>query len=136
MKVAIYTRVASFHPHDHAQGHARQEANCRTYAEDRGWEVVDVYSDTGMSGGERARMLHDGISGDFEAVLTWDITRLGRKPGDLEAVLDSSLRVFTANGQFDSKHPADAFIARMSAGLSERSSDRERVRVGGPIPLF
>jgi DNA invertase Pin-like site-specific DNA recombinase len=59
-------------------------------AERRGWEVVAVYTDAGISGAKgRAErpglddMLKAAIKGGFDVVMAWSIDRLGRSLIDL-----------------------------------------------------
>ena len=62
---------------------------CRRFAEDRGWSVVEVFSDAAQSG---ATLERDGLQrmlaaarkrrGPFQAVLVDDLSRLSRDLGD------------------------------------------------------
>jgi len=67
-----------------------QEIQLRQVAERRGWEVVEIYPDAGISGSKsRAdrpgldRMLNDGSHRHFDVVLCLAIDRLGRSLIDL-----------------------------------------------------
>ena len=67
-----------------------QEIQLRQVAERRGWEVVEIYPDAGISGSksraDRAgldRMLNDGSHRHFDVVLCLAIDRLGRSLIDL-----------------------------------------------------
>jgi len=50
MKAAIYCRVSTKGQAEDELPIAGQEAECRQYAEERGWEVLNVYQDAGYSG--------------------------------------------------------------------------------------
>jgi Resolvase, N terminal domain len=60
----------------------------------RGWEVVEVYSDAGISGTKGRkdrsgldRMLNDASRAKFQVVMSWAIDRLGRSLIDLLGVI-------------------------------------------------
>jgi DNA invertase Pin-like site-specific DNA recombinase len=65
---------------------AIQSAAIRVYAEERGFEIVRTYADEGRSGLTLAgrpgllKLLHDidGKTADFDALLVYDVSRLGR----------------------------------------------------------
>jgi DNA invertase Pin-like site-specific DNA recombinase len=52
-RVAIYARYSSENQRDASIDD--QVRDCRRYAEDRGWKVVDVYSDAAQSGSSAFR---------------------------------------------------------------------------------
>src|SRR4026208_1777673 len=67
-----------------------QTGELRRVAERRGWDVVEVYSDAGISGakGRNGRpgldtMLKDASRRKFDIVMAWSIDRLGRSLIDL-----------------------------------------------------
>lgn len=51
MKATIYCRVSTKSQAEDELPIESQEAECRQYAKERGWEVVNVYRDSGYSGG-------------------------------------------------------------------------------------
>jgi DNA invertase Pin-like site-specific DNA recombinase len=68
-----------------AQTVENQIRELRRIAERRGWDVVEVYTDFGVSGAKgRAqrpglnRMLRDAGRRNFDVVMAWAIDRLGR----------------------------------------------------------
>src|SRR6516162_6344790 len=84
-RAAIYVRVST-----DAQTVENQIRELRRIAERRGWEVVEVYTDAGVSGAKgRAqrpgldRMLKDAGRRNFDVVMAWAIDRLGRSLIDL-----------------------------------------------------
>jgi DNA invertase Pin-like site-specific DNA recombinase len=60
-----------------------QELQLRQVAERRGWEVVEVYSDAGVSGAKRPKAAPDASRGKFDIVMAWAIGRVGRSLIDL-----------------------------------------------------
>ena len=84
-RAALYLRVST-----DKQTVENQELQLRQVAERRGWEVVEVYDDAGISGSKgRAdrpgldRMLDDASHRHFDVALCWAIDRLGRSLIDL-----------------------------------------------------
>src|SRR5215217_3127892 len=83
MRAGIYLRVST---EDQKHGHSldTQEAECRLYAEQNGWEVGQVYDDT-RSGSLRIearpgamRLLSDAKTGKVQAVVVWRYDRAFR----------------------------------------------------------
>ena len=79
-RAAIYVRVST-----DRQTIENQVRELRQIAERRGWEVVEQYSDAGISGskGRDGRpgldlMLNDAKRRKFDVVMAWAIDRLGR----------------------------------------------------------
>ena len=79
-RVAIYLRVSTG-----GQTTENQLQDLRAVAEQRGWEVVEVYADRGVSGakGRETRPAFDSLAKDaargrFDVVAAWSLDRLGR----------------------------------------------------------
>ena len=79
-RAALYLRVST-----DKQTVQNQELQLRQVAERRGWEVVEVYDDAGISGAKgRAdrpgldQMLNDASRRRFDVILCWAIDRLGQ----------------------------------------------------------
>jgi DNA invertase Pin-like site-specific DNA recombinase len=84
-RAALYVRVST-----DAQTVENQIRELKEVAERRGWEVVQVYSDAGISGlkGRANRlgldqMLKDASRRKFDIVMAWAIDRVGRSLIDL-----------------------------------------------------
>jgi DNA invertase Pin-like site-specific DNA recombinase len=82
---AIYVRVST-----DKQTVENQVRELRQIAERRGWEVVEQYSDAGISGSKGRddrpgldQMLKDAQRRRFDVVMAWAIDRLGRSLIDL-----------------------------------------------------
>jgi DNA invertase Pin-like site-specific DNA recombinase len=84
-RAALYVRVSTDHQTLENQIHELTQI-----AERRGWEVVEIYKDHGISGakGRDKRpgldlMLTDASRRKFDVVMSWAIDRLGRSLTDL-----------------------------------------------------
>jgi len=84
-RAALYVRVST-----DGQTVENQTRELRQIAERRGWSVVEIYSDAGLSGakGRDKRpgldgMLNDAKRRKFDVVMAWAIDRLGRSLIDL-----------------------------------------------------
>ena len=82
---ALYLRVST-----DGQTVENQRIALEAVSEQRGWHVVEVYSDNGASGakGRKQRpgldaMLKDASRGRFDVVVAWALDRLGRSLVDL-----------------------------------------------------
>jgi DNA invertase Pin-like site-specific DNA recombinase len=79
-RVAIYTRVST-----DGQTCSNQEAELRAVAERKDCEIVEVYTDRGISGakGRDGRPQFDAlckaaVRREFDVVMAWSVDRLGR----------------------------------------------------------
>lgn len=117
----------------------RQREACRKIALDRGWVIVREYVDDSISAYKaRAKrpdydqMVSDYATGDFDAIVVWDLDRLTRKPRELEDWIDAAegrgLRLVTANGEADLTTDAGKLFARIKAAVSRSESDRKGAR--------
>lgn len=86
-RVAIYIRVSTGH-----QDAEMQEDDLLAAARQRGWEVVQVYSDTitgSKEGPKRSLMLQDAHRGVFDHVMVWRFDRFARSAKDLLLAVDT-----------------------------------------------
>lgn len=60
-----------------------QEVECRELVEERGWEVADVWAEVGDPGLRLGQALDAITRGKASVIVTWDITRMFRRPSDL-----------------------------------------------------
>ena len=111
--------------------------------EQRGWRVVEVYSDNGVSGakGHSQRpgldtMLKDAFRGRFDVVLAWALDRLGRSLVDLLDTLGELEAAGTAlvlyQQAIDTTTPAGRMFFQVTGAFAEfeRAMIRSRVRTG------
>ncbi len=78
-QVALYARVSTLNHQDPEL----QFAELREYAGRRGWQIVEEFTDQGVSGCKESRpalnrMMADASRRRFDAILVWKIDRFGR----------------------------------------------------------
>lgn len=88
MRGVIYARYSEG-PRQTDQSIEGQVADCRTFAQQKGVDVIGIYADRHVSGksvdgrDEFQRMMHDADRGLFDAVIVWKIDRFGRSREDI-----------------------------------------------------
>jgi DNA invertase Pin-like site-specific DNA recombinase len=138
MRAALYLRVSTTD-----QDTERQERELRAAAAARGWEVVEVYEDNGISGAKDRtkrpafdRLHKDAIRSKFDVVMAWSVDRLGRSLRDLVAFLQelhaAGVELFLYQQAVDTTTPAGKAMFQMLGVFAEfeRSMIVERVRSG------
>lgn len=99
---AIYVRISS-DSDGRGEGVARQEADCRALAANRGYEVAEVYVENDTSASAKSRkprpkyraMVSRAARGEFDAIIAWKNDRLTRRldeAGELFDLLDDRKR--------------------------------------------
>jgi DNA invertase Pin-like site-specific DNA recombinase len=127
---------------DH-QSVENQIAELRQVAERRGWEVVEIYRDAGISGakGRDKRpgldaVLNDASRRKFDVVMSWAIDRLGRSLIDLlntiqhlEAV---GVDLYLEQQNLDTTALTGKLLFQITGAFAEfeRSMIRQRVKAG------
>ena len=123
-RAALYLRVST-----DGQTVDNQRLALEAVCEQRGWEVVEVYADNGVSGakGRNQRpgldaLLKDASRGRFNVVLAWALDRLGRSLMDL--LVRSVSWTQSASLWFCTSKPSTQ--PRLRAGCSFRSPARSQ----------
>jgi len=137
-RAAIYVRVST-----DKQTIENQVAALRQVAERRGWEVVEQYSDAGISGakGREGRpgldqMLKDASKRRFDVVMSWAIDRLGRSLIDLLGTIQTleacGVDLYLDQQSIDTTTPAGRLMFQVTGAFAEfeRSMIRQRVHAG------
>jgi Enterobacteriaceae phage serine recombinase len=135
MKVAIYARVSTLDQKPDLQLRELEE-----FAARRGDEVVAIFQER-ISGVKTKRPALDALlgaakKGEFEAVLFWRISRLGRSATHLRWILDffklQGIPLISMNEGIDFSTPAGKMIYGVIAEVveMERETIRENVRAG------
>src|SRR6516162_3099078 len=111
-RAAIYVRVST-----DKQTVENQVAALRQIAERRGWEVVEQYSDAGISGAKGRdgrpgldQMLKDAQRRKFDVIMAWAIDRLGRSlidlPGTIQEPDACGINLYLDKQSIDTTTPA------------------------------
>jgi DNA invertase Pin-like site-specific DNA recombinase len=137
-RAAFYLRVST-----DGQTVESQRLALEAVCEQRGWELVEVYSDNGVSGakGRNLRpgldaLLKDASRGRFDVVMAWALDRLGRSLldlldtlGELEA---AGVALILHQQAIDTTTPAGRMFFQVTGAFAEfeRAMIRSRVRAG------
>jgi DNA invertase Pin-like site-specific DNA recombinase len=137
-QAAIYVRVST-----DGQTVENQTRELCQIAERRGWQVVETYSDVGISGGKGRdkrpgldRMLNDASRRKFDVVMAWSIDRLGRSLIDLLATVQNleacGVDLYLDQQSIDTTTPTGKLMFQVTGAFAEfeRSMIRQRVRLG------
>ena len=137
-RAALYVRVST-----DGQTVDNQRLALEAVCEQRGWQVVQVYADNGISGakGRKQRpgldaLLKDASRGRFNVVLAWALDRLGRSLLDLLDTLSELETVGVAlvlNQQaIDTTTAAGRMFFQVTGAFAEfeRAMIRSRVKAG------
>jgi len=137
-RAALYVRVST-----DSQTVENQIRELTQVAERRGWQVVEVYRDAGISSakGRDQRpgldaMLKEASRGKFDIVMAWAIDRLGRSLIDLLRTIQD-LEVVGVDLYLDQQHldtttPTGKLLFQVTGTFAEfeRSMIRQRVNAG------
>ena len=137
-RVALYLRVSTGE-----QTTENQRRELEAVAKQRGWQIVAVYEDKGVSGakGRDKRpqfdaMLKDAVRGQYDVLAVWAVDRLGRSLQDLVATLSdlhgAGVDLFLHRQAIDTTTPSGKAMYQMLGVFAEfeRSMIQERVKAG------
>jgi len=137
-RVALYIRVSTSQ-----QTTENQRIELERVAQSRGWQVIQVYSDEGISGskGRSERpalnaLLKDAVRGKFDLLAVWSIDRLGRSLQHLVSTINElnavGVDLYVHQQALDTSTPSGKLAFSIFGALSEyeRELIRERTRAG------
>ena len=137
-RVAFYLRVSTG-----SQAVENQRRELAAAAEQRGWAVVELYSDNGVSGAKGReqrpafdRLCRDAIAGKFDVIAAWSVDRLGRSVLHLATFVEdmrgAGVGLFLLKQGIDSETPTGRAMLGMCSVFAEleREIIRERVHAG------
>lgn len=133
MKVGIYARLSQ-NRDGNSTSIDRQVAACRQRMED-GWTEVAIYRDDDVSAySGKARpgfeqMLSDVAQGKVDIIIAYALDRLGRRPKDIERLLDSRARFLCVRDNLDSKGASSELFVRILAAMAKMESDNTAARI-------
>jgi DNA invertase Pin-like site-specific DNA recombinase len=136
-RVALYARVSTLNNQDPEM----QLAELREYAGRRGWEIVEEFTDQGVSGCQESRpalnrLMSDACRRRFDAVLVWKIDRFGRSLKHLVNALAELAALGVAfvslRDNLDLSTPSGRLMFQIIGAMAEfeRALIQERVRAG------
>ena len=123
-----------------------QKISCRTFAKERGWEIVREFSEQGVSGYKLTMQERDAImeireaalAGKFDVLLVYMFDRIGRRDDETPFVVEWLVRkgisvwsVCEGEQRFDNHVDKLTNYIRywQAAGESEKISERTRTRI-------
>ena len=137
-RATLYVRVST-----DAQTVENQIRELRQVAGPRGWDVVEVYSDAGVSGakGRNGRpgldsMLKDASRRKFDIVMAWAIDRLGRSLSDLLDTIQHleacGVDLYLDQQGIDTSTPMGKLVFQLTGAFAEfeRTMIRQRIKAG------
>jgi DNA invertase Pin-like site-specific DNA recombinase len=137
-RAAIYLRVSTT-----GQTVENQRRELEQVAERRGWSVVEIYQDNGISGAKGRdqrpsldRLLKDASRRKFDVVMAWAIDRMGRSLSDLLSTIEhlqaTGVDLYLDQQNIDTTTPAGRLLFQVTGAFAEfeRSMIRQRVNAG------
>ena len=137
-RAVLYLRVSK-----HEQTIENQRIELERIAAARGWKIVSVFKDEGISGafgrGVRKQydaMLKGGVRAEYDVVMAWDVSRLSRSLKDLVQTLEElhhcNIDLYLHQQAIDTTTPAGKAMFQMCGVFAEfeRSILSERVKAG------
>ena len=137
-RAALYLRVSKSE-----QTIDNQRLELERVAAARGWKIVSVFKDEGISGafgrGVRSQydaMLKKGVQAQHDVVMAWDVSRLSRSLSDLVQTLEElhacGIDLYLHQQAIDTTTPAGKAMFQMCGVFAEfeRGILSERVKAG------
>jgi DNA invertase Pin-like site-specific DNA recombinase len=136
-RVALYARVSTLNNQDPEM----QLSELREYAERRGWQIVEEFTDQGVSGCKESRpalnrLMADACRRRFDAILVWKIDRFGRSLKHLVNALAElaalGVAFISLRDNLDLSTPSGRLMFQIIGAMAEfeRALIQERVRAG------
>jgi DNA invertase Pin-like site-specific DNA recombinase len=136
-RVALYARVSTLNNQDPEM----QLSELREYAGRRGWQIVEEFTDHGVSGCRESRptlnrLVADACRRRFDAVLVWKIDRFGRSLKHLVNALAElaalGVAFISLRDNLDLSTPSRRLMFQIIGAMAEfeRALIQERVRAG------
>jgi len=130
----IYTRVSTAGQEEDGTSLTMQEERCRAYAQEQGWRVIEVFSDT-YSGGylyERKGLsaMRDLVrTGAVNVILSYAIDRLSRSQSHLAIIMDDAAR-HGCGVDFVTEKFEDTPVGRFILSAKSFAAEIEREKIG------
>jgi DNA invertase Pin-like site-specific DNA recombinase len=138
MKAALYARVST---QNHHQDPEVQLRDLREHCQRKGWEIVGVYVDRGISGTKESRPQLNQLMADaefkrFDVVLVWKFDRFARSTSHLLKALDEfkslGIEFVSTTEGIDTASVVGKMVFTVLGAVAEmeRSLTVERIRAG------
>ena len=139
--MAIYVRVSTVEQADEGYSLMAQEKTLSEYCRSRGYEIIGVYKDEGISAKDikhrpqMVKLLDDAKNGKFDVLLVWKLTRLTRSLPDLCAICDKldrhGVSFISYSESFDCSTPAGRMMRNILGVVAqwEREVISENVKL-------
>ena len=128
LRAVGYIRVSQERAARNGYGLGAQEADIRKHIDYKGWKLVEVYQESGVSGYKKDRpaldrLLQDAENGRFDVVVFPSIDRVGRSVKDVIEI-DSFLRKHNVDTVFlregvDTSTPTGALYRNIMSSVAE-----------------
>lgn len=128
-RAVIYVRVSTVEQAEEGHSIEAQKEKCREYCQQRGFRIVEIYSDEGISGGSTKnrkayqRMMKEAQENKFDMVLIWRLSRLGRNMRDLletvEIFIKNNVNLVSISDSFDISTSSGRMMFQMLGVFSE-----------------
>ncbi len=136
-RVALYARVCTLNNQDPEM----QLSELREYAAHRGWQIVEEFTDQGVSGCKESRpalnrLMADACRRRFDAILVWKIDRFGRSLKHLVNALAElaalGVAFISLRDNLDLSTPSGRLMFQIIGAMAEleRALIQERVSAG------
>lgn len=137
-RAALYLRVST-----DRQTTDNQAAALRAVAAARGWEIVETYTDAGISGAKGRdkrpaldKLLKDASRRRYDVLMVWAIDRLGRSLADLIGTVQTleacGIDLYVDQQSVDTTTPAGKLVFHIFGAIAEfeREMIRSRIMAG------
>ena len=137
LRAALYVRVSTREQDVQMQLHDLQRV-----ADQRGWQVVDVYADEGVSGAKDSRpaldrVMADARSGKLDVVAVWRFDRFARSTRHLVNALGEfdalGVHFLSVTEAIDTSTPMGRMVFTVIGAVAELEREIIRERVAGGI---
>lgn len=137
-RVGLYARVSTSNGQQDPEMQLRE---LREYAERRGWQIAEVYTDAGISGSKDSRpalnrLMIDAQQRRIDAVLVWKLDRFGRSLRHLVNALAQlealGIAFVSLRDNLDLTTPSGRLMFQIIGAMAEfeRALIQERVKAG------
>ena len=140
-RVAIYCRVSTIEQAEEGYSIKEQEMLLMEFCEKQGYEVVQVYSDAGISGKDithrpaMRKLLQDATERKFDLVLTWKINRLSRNLQDSLEIINTLEKYNITYKSYSEPFETDTPAGKMQFQIMSLVAEFERNTISQNVKM-